>query len=781
MNKYFLSVLLTVTGYAAAPDVGLHPSSSWVATNILKQTSASGVRSSVGVTKPVFIRDEGALNGSYWPTTAISNYVYGANPNTVTDATVTTNGVSGGIIQWNPLTRTSRWIGKLPGLTWTGYRVMAGGSNLYCYAIAGVPNVRTLTITGEAHPYWIGETITASGGKSGTVIGYRSGSVIVYSASLWAVSDVITGGKSTVTATVTDAGTLSATDGTLFRYDWNSTWLQTSGSWSGGTPIAGEQMVQATSGARGYFTGGYLSAWYKSWMPMTNCTGTWDTTHAVTGATSGAYWTPNAVLTNMLDAARAVIQPGYYVTAGTDNQHGFAQTPNGLFLAAYAPTTPGVGGLWHSADNGVTWTELIHNDDTVDGYRHFHSATYFPASRVADGQELFVLGTGDADNQVAICICRNVADLVANPSTWATNWAVHLQGASHTNYLGTTGAAYNLGYGSQYYRVIAPEISEDGQWLYWLPDGSSSMPNVGLHRVNIATKEVQFVGTTGISGWVMRRLSSGKLAFGSASEYFSSSFDQSSAYGYLHLIDTTDNNIIEGAKLLRYDAYALVNNSLAGWIGIHEVTDSRGPLIIATPTPADASYNGGYCMKQGPIAFRVGSPPSLAANYASPRTYNAIINGSGAASPGAEWFINNCTIAQSTTVVDSALNGVTSLAITPDAGSTVAHVSQLLPAWWLAKYPSGVVRVSFRYTGNGATMQKCGVVLRSRTTNITDERQYFTPPTTANWQDFSVDMWMDSRMTAPSIDIVVRTTGSSVNPLYISNLKVEAMTGESNY
>ena len=50
MKKFLISLLAAVGAMAASsPDLGLRPSTSWAANNIMNQTSAAGVRTSLGI------------------------------------------------------------------------------------------------------------------------------------------------------------------------------------------------------------------------------------------------------------------------------------------------------------------------------------------------------------------------------------------------------------------------------------------------------------------------------------------------------------------------------------------------------------------------------------------------------------------------------------------------------------------------------------------------------------------------------------------------------------
>ena len=92
--------------------------------------------------------------------------------------------------------------------------------------------------------------------------------------------------------------------------------------------------------------------------------------------------------------------------------------------------------------NPYTWTTLINADGTVgttgawpyngstgadQSIRHFHGAmwvsnTQSPAISATDGR-LFVF-SGDQDDQCGMYTCDNIADLIANPSTWKSNWGL---------------------------------------------------------------------------------------------------------------------------------------------------------------------------------------------------------------------------------------------------------------------------------------------------------------------------------------------------------------------
>ncbi len=126
------------------------------------------------------------------------------------------------------------------------------------------------------------------------------------------------------------------------------------------------------------------------------------------------------------------------------------------------PQTNNTNRIWASTDGGENWSTLL--TTAAGSIRHFHGGIYD-----ATYSTLYVF-TGDTGNQDSVCLCADVADLLANPNTWKTRWGL----ADGTR--STISASYVVGYGNEIYRCVGAIPHGDrivtGNDVYWVAGGA---------------------------------------------------------------------------------------------------------------------------------------------------------------------------------------------------------------------------------------------------------------------------------------------------------------------
>lgn len=163
-------------------------------------------------------------------------------------------------------------------------------------------------------------------------------------------------------------------------------------------------------------------------------------------------------------------------------------TPKKTILMVVYDQTPASQIYYNHPDDNDTWTLLLNVEEVggVRPIRHWHGGIFIPGLGPNEGT--LALFAGDSNDESAIHICDDVADLLANPNTWFERWALHLTGANRVNHLATQ-TAYTWIYGSQSARTVDLVVDASSEYAYYLPDngGTNGFGSVRrLHRIDLA-------------------------------------------------------------------------------------------------------------------------------------------------------------------------------------------------------------------------------------------------------------------------------------------------------
>lgn len=758
--------------------------SEFVRTGVVTQTTPAALRSAVHLSQGQFVNDPLAGVGMVAPQCVISNYVYGTR-----SVNYSTNLM--GIWRWDPWTKESSVVSKMT-LSYSDTRLYECGGNLFVNFAGGYPNLRKLTISGQTNKFYVGEAVRIATVSQGTIIGAPDTNTLYITSSYsWAGGESIDGSVSGFTATVASAGTLYSANGTyIAKADHNTVWLR--GSWSGGVFFYGETVSQAVSGATAVFLGQRIIWYGQTWYVFGSPSGTFDLSHTVTGASSGTTFTPAEKLSDMMGIPRCVNLfaggASTPATPGVDSQSGWANLGNGkLLMVAKNGDSPAVGGLWYSADGGDNWSELIHivgGAAGTDGVRHLHSIYYWPASQMYDGVELLVVCTGDEEHSVAdssILICRNTADLIANPSTWRSNWGIDKVGATRNSWFAGAGAPYVIAYGSTLARTIPVVLGADAKSLYWVPDTTTDTGYLYKHDLSTGVRTAICRAPT--EGWSSLTFTNKVSLFGSHSGYFGGAFGGSSPYISVNALDSMTGSFGCVTKFLRgdYDT-GYTANSEFGFKDFYELADADGPFALLIPTIRGEGKHGDYAAPLEvnlPITLRqtVNGWAGSQIGYTERTVPSVVINGDGSSALSTEWTVAGGFAHSTNTVVDIEEGKSTSIYIEPTS-TGITEIRQTFPTTpdFAARAIGKVVRFRMRYCSNGASWtssQMCGVRVDPNASNVHDDVMRFYPKTTySKWVTYEGRLWVNSRATAPVLSIIARVSGSGTNPLYVSGIKM---------
>ena len=316
----------------------------------------------------------------------------------------------------------------------------------------------------------------------------------------------------TYPATMTNYANIYS-DGTKLYGVATSTGVRVEGVLSG-TLEQGELLTQEISGA----TGRLVRAGVSDFV-LVLISGTFDSANAITGAEGSIAVTGATTQANQqfLLASSDGFKPLVAVrelrgSNVTPLARSFCKAGDHLLYFDYS-TQPSV----YASTDGWTWDELFQVEDVgvARPITHFHGAVYLP-----NRQRLLVMTGDDSRSEAAgghtmasILVCDDVDDLVENPETWKSRWALDVAGDDR--YYALIDSPYCLGVGSQAFRTVDILSDEDEQFVYWIPDQSSSdygflgevAPVNYLWRARMEDMTIQRLGERLVGvGWYGARL-----------------------------------------------------------------------------------------------------------------------------------------------------------------------------------------------------------------------------------------------------------------------------------
>ena len=280
-----------------------------------------------------------------------------------------------------------------------------------------------------------------------------------------------------------------------------------------GTWGDGDKVTQAGSNAHGWYV--RTDSDGKIHIKQASASAAFNSSGVITAASGGTATSSNAVVsstadTNFLQRSTAAggLAAGFapwkivmdfgatttysrsFVACGTQDSLRL-----NLFMPVQAQGTTASEIWYNNPTENNTWTSLFSTLAGAVDYaiRHFHGGIVIPGIG-AGGNDRLLIMTGDGGEQYplqgydSILVCDDIADLIANPADWKTNWGLGLSGS----YTGTTPAArktalqttypqYNYGHDGGHLRCTDIIISPDQETAYYIPD----FRDMKLHKINL--------------------------------------------------------------------------------------------------------------------------------------------------------------------------------------------------------------------------------------------------------------------------------------------------------
>jgi hypothetical protein len=574
------------------------------------------------------------------------------------------------------------------------------------------------------------------------------------------------------------------TDGTNLFFAGSRTVKTLAGSGSG-TFIQGETCTQAVSGA----TGLYIRTDPTDGLVLQYLSGTFDNSHTITGGTSGATWTPTALAsatkyvlqrsTSPTDNSTTAVPvldvwtkilPGMFVDCGTIGTDHVL-----LFFSCESTDTTHQPELWYST-NGTSWTKLFTClQGSID---HWHGGQMVRNLNGGSTHMLLVY-TGDTDQKSSILICEDVADLIANPSTWKTRWALDVVAANRN-----PAAGYYLGINHQRYRVIRMAVDPAKRYAYWIPDDTENATSYA-QKADLVGKTVTNLNSVKGMGNLAVTLSNGAMLLASFNDWSGTAYRGSSdKYLRLYAVSEDGDSVYQVWARERGDSASPVATGSVWFYNMLEFpagdTSVKQPAVVwlegagSPALPRDGTVVGHYYPRG--LGHQTWTPQGT---YFSGHAYtgsqplvNLVRNGrfTDLETPLQPQLVtSHCAIAQETTMVDAAGGNTRSLKATPD-GAGLAYVDYRFPDDLVEAMRGQWITARVRCLWTAGANQVPNI-------QVYDGVQQSGDPTrpwagSAAWYTLENETWIDHAATCVYIRMVVDAGGSAANPVYLSDLSV---------
>lgn len=438
-------------------------------------------------------------------------------------------------------------------------------------------------------------------------------------------------------------------------------------------------------------------------------------------------------------------------------------SPKRLLIWTVYAECPDCQIFYNFPDDDNVWTELL-NVDFVGGVRpirHWHGGTFISGLGPNDGT--LVLFAGDTDLESSICVCDDVEDLLANPTTWKTRWGMDVAGQDRADYLDAN-PGYVWIHGSQSARTVELIVDPaDTDTAYYLNDSSALNAFGGyqqLHKIDLTT------GTVSVSdestrfngeGWY-GCVSRGKVLISSLSSWPGGvQGPNSDTCAHLYVVER--GRLQEIHKWDRSDA-----NNPNGIGQLLSIVDHDGMIFTQGNLLVDATIP---FWLEGTIEGRKNNNKIF--NVREPIPYNYLPNSrwqSGSVSASSTYV---ATGEIDDTVFDSETGNTRSLKITPGATSGPSSIGYAVTAKALAALQGKWITASIRYLCPAA-MAGTQLPYIGFAEMFSGGLTRYLPLTKSDeWQTIVMETFVPLNATNITLYLVPKLSGTGVEPVWFSD------------